>query len=69
MKCPLHTNMANELAECDAGCALLMNMRENGNVRACAVAVIASKVDSPLGYWLHRKYVLPANVVQEGADE
>ena len=69
MKCPLHTNMANELAECDPWCALLMDMRENENVRACAVAVIASKVDSPLGYWLHKKYVLPANVVQEGADE
>lgn len=65
MKCPFLHNMANELAECDPGCALLMDMRENGNVRACAVAVIASKIETPLGYFLHKKYVLPANVVQE----
>ena len=69
MKCPLHTNMAGEFFDCNPECAWLMSMSDNENVRACAVAVIASKVDSPLGYWLHRKYVLPANVVQEGADE
>ena len=71
MRCPYRFREFAEdsTQECVPDCALLMDMREEPGTMACALAVLASKVDSPLGYWLHRKYVLPANVVQEGADE
>ena len=68
MKCPLHTNMAGEFFDCNPECAWLMSMSDNPSVKACSEPVKASEIKTPLGYFAARKYVLPANVVQEGVD-
>ena len=69
MRCPMSIDMSNQLAPCDRECAWLMDMREEPGTKACAVAVSASKVRTMLGGFEPKRYVLPANVVQEGADE
>lgn len=59
MRCPLHSDMSNELSFCDSECAWLMKIKDASQFKACAAAICVLGKKSRFGTWE------PANIVNE----